>query len=645
MQTQPQGWPEPNLTVNGTKVLEKRYLKRDEDGLLETPGGRFYNVAKAVAEAYPEEDRGWITRRFYYMMANCEFMPNSPTLMNAGKGNGLQLSACYVLPVEDNMDGIFETVKRTALVHKSGGGTGFSFSRLRPAGDFVGGTGGVASGPISFMTVINETTEEVKQGGTRRGANMGILRVDHPNVLDFINCKSTLSPRSQRVFDTMRDKLSEEERETLHKALLEGQISNFNISVAITEEFMRALQNSERYALRHPSTGTEVKSLDAREVWETLVQSAWASGDPGLIFIDRINNGPGNPVPSIGPVESTNPCGEQPLYPNEACNLGSINLSKFSLDGSVDWVRLARAARDAVYFLDGVITVNPYPDAIIDRCVKENRRVGLGVMGWADLLIKLQIPYASQEAVELGEKVMECVNGNARRASEELAAKFGPFPNFDNSIYRSQTPRRNSTVTTIAPTGTISIISGCSSGVEPLFALCFDRSGSLDGALEVESYDELERVAREEGFWTDHLGREILRAGTIAHVESVPERWRKIFATAHDISLEYHVSMQAAFQKHTENAVSKTINLTHDANPSDVAHAYMLAYNKGCMGITVYRDGCKEGVLHIGTAEQLPAIAGGSEPLEGYCECGTKLAREENCEKCYNCGWSACSLG
>lgn len=632
METQPAGWRAPDLTVNGTKVLEKRYLKRDENGLLETPGGRFYNVARAVAQAYPESMRDGYTYAFYKMMANCEFMPNSPTLMNAGKGNGLQLSACFVLPVEDTMEGIFETVKRTALVHKSGGGTGFSFSRLRPSGDFVGSTGGVASGPISFMTVINETTEEVKQGGTRRGANMGILRVDHPDILRFVSCKSVLSVRNQNAFDSAARYLSEEGKEALKKGLLEGQIANFNISVAITSEFMRALRNDTTYALIDPRTKAETDRLSAREVWETLVKSAWASGDPGLIFIDRINSGPANPVPSVGPVESTNPCGEQPLYPNEACNLGSINLGKFYLRGSIDWYYLSQVVRESVHFLDGVISVNPYPDATIDHCVKENRRIGLGVMGWADLLIQLGIPYASEAAVELGSRVMEFINDEACKASQGLAWSYGPFENFEISIYKGGPPRRNSTVTTVAPTGTISIIAGCSSGIEPLFALCFDRSGSLDGVLDVETYPELERLGRLYGWWSDNIARHILATGSIVGHPDVPEVWQRIFATAHDIPLDYHVRMQAAFQKHVENAVSKTINLTHLARVEDVDKAYRMAYETGCMGITVYRDGSKVGVLHSGVKK------------ESCPNCGENVVHEEGCSKCFNCGWSACSV-
>jgi ribonucleoside-diphosphate reductase alpha chain len=633
--SQPTSMRAPNLTENGPKVLEARYLLRDAEGnLLETPGGRFFNVARTIARGHRYETdmaADFAIDRYYHMMAACRFMPNSPTLMNAGKGNGLQLSACYVLPIEDSMEGIFETVKRTALVHKSGGGTGFSFSRLRPTGDFVGSTGGIASGPVSFMRVINDATEEVKQGGTRRGANMGILRIDHPSILEFMRCKRDLDGRNTTIYDAVSATLSKTEQAKLRAALLEHQISNFNISVAITDEFMRALEEGGTYALYHPRTGAVSDSLDAQYVWNELIDGAWTTGDPGLIFLDRMNAGKANPVPQVGPVESTNPCGEQPLYPNEACNLGSINLAAFVEAGDIRWKHLSATIYDAVEFLDGVISVNPYPDEIIDRCVKENRRIGLGVMGWADALIKLGLPYDSEEAVILGETVMRYVDAWAVSASEVLAAWYEPYPNWAHSIHAEGTPRRNSTVTTIAPTGTISIIAGCSSGIEPLFALCFDRKGSLDGKLDLETYAPLLEAV--EGLENQEaILRAIYENGTIRGVPEIPERLQTLFATAHDITPEMHIKMQAAFQRYTENAVSKTINMPHDATREDVDRSYRLAYSEGCMGTTVYRDGCKQGVLHRGRAETCP-------------ECGAEVALEEGCKTCHVCGWSACGVG
>jgi ribonucleoside-diphosphate reductase alpha chain len=633
--SQPISMRAPNLTENGRKVLEARYLLRDAEGnLLETPGGRFFNVARTIARGHRYETdtaADYAIDRYYHMMAACRFMPNSPTLMNAGKGNGLQLSACYVLPIEDSMEGIFETVKRTALVHKSGGGTGFSFSRLRPTGDFVGSTGGIASGPVSFMRVINDATEEVKQGGTRRGANMGILRIDHPSILEFMRCKRDLDGRNTTIYDAVSATLSKTEQAKLRAALLEHQISNFNISVAITDEFMRALEEGGTYALYHPRTGEVTDRLEAQYVWNELIDGAWTTGDPGLIFLDRMNAGKANPVPQVGPVESTNPCGEQPLYPNEACNLGSINLAAFVEAGDIRWQHLRMTIYDAVEFLDGVISVNPYPDETIDRCVKENRRIGLGVMGWADALIKLGLPYDSEEAVILGETVMRYVDAWAVSASEVLAKWYEPYPNWSQSIHAEGTPRRNSTVTTIAPTGTISIIAGCSSGIEPLFALCFDRKGSLDGKLDLETYTPLLEAV--EGLENQEaILRAIYENGTIRGVPEIPERLQTLFATAHDITPEMHIRMQAAFQRYTENAVSKTINMPHDATREDVDKSYRLAYSEGCMGTTVYRDGCKQGVLHRGRAEICP-------------ECGAEVALEEGCKTCHSCGWSACGVG
>jgi ribonucleoside-diphosphate reductase alpha chain len=627
----PAGLPEPNLTRNARTVLERRYLHRKDGGApLETPGGALWRVACEVARGSEpwsaEEELERLRRDYYTMMARLDFLPNSPTLMNAGKQNGLQYSACYVLPVPDSMDGIFETNKRAALIHKSGGGTGFSFSRLRPAGDIVGSTGGVASGPISFLEVYNASTESVKQGGTRRGANMGILRVDHPDILKFIYCKRDLNERSQMAYDAVAPSLTSEKQESLKRALLESQISNFNISVGVTDSFMQALETDGEYDLVQPRTGTVVNRLRAREVFERMTECAWETGDPGIVFLDRINAGPANPVPEMGPVEATNPCGEQPLYPNEACNLGSLNLARFlkspaanghagsGLSQRIDWDAMERTIRLAVHFLDDVINVNPYPDGLIDDAVKSNRRIGLGVMGWADLLVLLGIPYDSEEALGLGEEMMGFINRIGHDESVRLGALRGPFPNWSRSIYKDRETLRNSTVTTIAPTGTISIIAGCSSGIEPLFALVFDRRGSLDGQLSLETNPMFEEVARREGFWTEEMARQVHERGTVRGVPGVPEKWQRVFGTAHDIDPTWHVRMQAAWQKHTDNAVSKTINLSHSATVADVAGAYRLAYETGCNGITVFRDGSKEGVLHVGSGSAQQAEAPTLEP-------------------------------
>ncbi len=610
----PSDLPEPQLTENGRRVLERRYLHRKDGGeALETPGGAFWRVACEVARGSAPwetpEALEELKRTYYSMMASLEFLPNSPTLMNAGKNNGLQYSACYVLPVEDSMEKIFETNKRAALIHKSGGGTGFAFSRLRPAGDIVGSTGGVASGPVSFLEVFNASTESVKQGGTRRGANMGILRVDHPDILRFIRCKRDLNEHGQLAYDAVAKDLTPEKRAELKRALLESQIANFNISVGITDAFMQALERDEEFDLIQPRTKEVVGRLSAREVFREMTECAWETGDPGVIFLDRINAGPANPVPSMGPVEATNPCGEQPLYPNEACNLGSLNLVRFGLperEGParerIDWTRLERVIRTAVRFLDDVITVNPYPDELIDQAVKANRRIGLGVMGWSDLLVELGIPYDSEEALELGGEIMRFINETGHDESARLAEQRGPFPNWSRSIYKDGRPLRNSTVTTIAPTGTISIIAGCSSGIEPLFALVFDRRGSLDGQLTLEVNPAFDEIAKREGFWTEQLAQQVREHGTVRGLPGVPERWQAVFGTAHDIDPDWHVRMQAAWQKFTDNAVSKTINLRHDATVADVEHAYRLAYETGCNGITVYRDGSKTGVLHVGSA-------------------------------------------
>jgi len=561
------------LSENALKVLERRYLKKDKNGNpIESAEDMFRRVAAAVASAeglYGEASNVKTREEeFYRIMSEMKFLPNSPTLMNAGRRLG-QLAACFVLPVEDSMEGIFDALKNAAMIHKSGGGTGFSFSRLRPKDSRVGTTGGVASGPVSFMKIFNTATEQVKQGGTRRGANMGILRVDHPDIVEFIHCKE-------------RD----------------SELNNFNISVAVTDEFMVAVEKGSEFDLRDPRDGEKVGSANAREVYEALVVSAWKNGDPGIIFIDRINKD--NPTPQLGLIESTNPCGEQPLLPLEACNLGSINLAKFvSATGEgpvIDYALLKETVWSSVRFLDDTIDVSRYPLPEIDRMVKGNRKIGLGIMGFADMLFQLGVPYDDEKALDVAGEVMGFIQHESHQASLELARQRGAFANYTKSCFAKikNGAYRNATTTTIAPTGTLSIIAGCSSGIEPLFALTFIRNVmDKDELLEVNPY--FEKVARERGFYSQELMNTVAECGSIRDIKEIPEDVRRVFVTAHDVDPEWHILMQAAFQRHTDNAVSKTVNLAHDAKVDDVRKVYDLAYEHGCKGVTIYRDGSKQG--------------------------------------------------
>lgn len=594
------------LPINAVTILAARYLRRDENRrLIETPRQLFMRVAKTIAEVDllydPSAKVEETTKEFFDMMVNFEFLPNSPTLMNAGTDLG-QLSACFVLPVEDSIEGIFTTLKHAALIHKSGGGTGFSFSRLRPKGDVVRTTGGIASGPVSFMTVFDAATNAIKQGGKRRGANMGVLRVDHPDILEFITAKEK-----------------------------EGRLSNFNISVAITDRFMEAVMKGEDYELINPRTGQVVQRLNARVVWNLIIAMAWKNGEPGVLFIDRINAT--HTVPHVGTIEATNPCGEQPLIPYESCNLGSINLSKMVVDGRIDWDKLKVTVEKAVHFLDNVIDANKYPLPEIEKITRfGNRKIGLGVMGFADMLIELGVPYNSKPALRIAEQVMKFIEETAINTSVKLAEERGSFANFKGSVWEKRGFKciRNATLTTIAPTGTISEIAGCSNGIEPLFAIVYTKAVRETLGENLTIVNPLfEKIAIEEGFYSEDLMKKIASSTSIQHIEEIPEHVRRIFVTAHDISPEWHVRMQAAFQKYVDNAVSKTINFPHYASMNDIEQAFLLAYKLGCKGLTVYRDRSRSTQVLTTKMEEDEERTGrlgvSSEPIEYYVRC-------ESCE-------------
>lgn len=556
------------FTENALAVLSKRYLKRNEKGeLQESPDQMFRRVAENIAQAEllygTEADAQEYEDNFYHMMDRLDFLPNSPTLMNAGR-ELQQLSACFVLPIEDSIQSIFEAVKQTALIHKSGGGTGLSFSRIRPANDFVATSQGSASGPISFMRVLNEATEAIKQGGKRRGANMAVLRVDHPDIMEFINAKA-----EQHV------------------------LNNFNISVGLTGTFMKALEADDDYELINPHTGKVTGTFKAKDVFKSITENAWKHGEPGIVFPDRINHD--NPTPHLGEIECTNPCGEQPLLPYESCTLGSINLSNIVAEDKIDYVKLKKTVHLAVRFLDNVIEMNCFPLKQIGEVTKANRKIGLGVMGFADLLIKIGIPYASKKAFKIAGEIMGFINSESKNASRALAEERGPFPCFNKSHlnHEGQLPIRNATTTTIAPTGTISIIAGCLYGIEPLFAVSYVRN-VLDGEKLLETHPLFEQKARQMGFYSRELMEKITETASIQGLDEIPAEIKNIFQTAHDISPEWHIRMQAAFQAHTDNAVSKTVNLPQNAAVEDVEKVYRLAYKLGCKGVTVYRDGSRD---------------------------------------------------
>lgn len=604
------------LTDSAWAVLRRRYLRKNDSGeVIETPAEMMERVAQVVAEPdrrYGADDEQVAARcrRFRDRMQSLEFLPNSPTLMNAGRPGG-QLAACFVVPVEDSMPAIFDAVKWAAEIQMTGGGTGFSFSRIRPSGDRVASTGGVASGPLAFMDVFDAATDAVKQGGTRRGANMAVLRIDHPDVLELIGAK--LDPT---------------------------RLTNFNVSLAITDTFMRAVEQGTDYALINPRSGQEVRRLDARKVMATVSTAAWRTGDPGVLFIDRINAD--HPVPAAGAIEATNPCAEQPLLPFESCVLGSINLSRFVEGGQLDRPRLIECIHDGVHFLDNVIDANHYPLPQIEAVTCAHRKIGLGVMGLADVFIQLGIAYDSSEALAVAADIAELVEVESLAASEKLAESRGSFRGFATSLWpeRGRKALRNATTTTVAPTGTISILAGCSSGIEPLYAVSMVRR-VLDGERLAEVHPLFHSVASERGIWNDGLAEQIAEHGRVRGLAAVPEDLQRLFPTAYDVSPEHHVRMQAAFQRHSHSAVSKTVNLPESATVGDVERIYRLAYQLGCKGVTVYRDGSRtDQVLSFGQR----SVDADSAARHICPECQSRTLGDGACSVCPSCGWARCAV-
>ena len=600
---------EPQFNQNALEILQKRYLNKEEGEKDETAKDLLVRVAWTIAET--EKLYGQSTdeiletsKKFYKIMARLEFFPNSPTLRGAGRRIH-QLAACFVIPIDDSIEGIFDALKTTALVHKGGGGTGFSFGRLRPSGDKVGSTGGVAGGPLSFMRIFDTMAHEVMQGGVRVGANMGILPVHHPDIERWITAKAD------------------------GKSYL-----NFNLSAAATDEFMKKIEKNQEFDLINPRTEKTVGTLKAGDVFDLIVQNAWKNGDPGIIFIDRMNKY--NPTPALGAYESTNPCGEQVLLPYESCNLGSINLVRMvNKENKIDWEKLKHVTRLAVRFMDNVIDANRYFVPEIEQMTKGNRKIGLGVMGFADMLAEIGIAYNSEDGIRLAEKVMQFIQEEGVKESENLAKIRGPFPNIEKSIFKGKTQRRNATITTIAPTGTLSLLGGCAGGIEPFFAVVIRKKSiwKQDGTAELEQIyvnPIFEKIAKEKGFYSEELIEKISNKATIADIEEVPENIRKVFVTAHDIAPEWHIKMQAAFQKYTDNAVSKTINFPNQAIADDIKYAYLLAYKLGCKGLTVYRDGSRETqVLMTGKKEELAPRSPQGEVGEKLMATGIKIVPRE----------------
>lgn len=599
-----------NISGNALQILKARYLMKNEKGeTIETPEEMFARVAKAAAKVESTiEERAPLEADFFSLMQSLRFLPNSPTLMNAGRPLG-QLSACFVLPVDDSIESIFEAVKQAAMVHKSGGGTGFSFSSLRPKGAPVQTTGGTAAGPVQFMHVFDAATEAVKQGGMRRGANMAVLRVDHPDILQFIDCKKD-----------------------------GNTLNNFNISVGITEAFMQAVKEEKTYPLIDPHTKAEIGSLPAQKVFAKIVHAAWRNGEPGIVFLDRMNKE--NPTPALGYYESTNPCGEQPLLPYESCNLGSINLVQMLKQTphgyEIDEALFEKTIYQVVHFLDNIIDINKFPLAAIQEATYRTRKIGLGIMGFADMLLYMGIPYNTQQGIELGRKTMAFVKEKAHAASIRLAKQKGGFPAFANSIYKHEEAMRNATVTTIAPTGTISIIAGCSSGIEPVFAYVYMRN-LADGTQFMEVNPVLKKRLMEENLYHEELLKRIFEEGTLANITEIPKEIRDVFVCAKDIPPKAHVQMQAAFQESTDNAVSKTVNLVSSATQQDVEEVFLLAHTLGCKGVTVYRDKSREKqVLNTGTPVQ-------KKQEENACPlCASRMHHQGGCFTCPQCGFSKC---